>query len=127
MVLKKAVVNFDGSARPNPGRMKIGAIIRMNGKEERISKEMGWGTNNMAEYLALIEALKKALEMGAEEVEIYGDSTLVIEQLRGNYRVRDEKMKKLYAEVIKLLSKFQNWTANWIPEELNKTAHDLSQ
>ncbi len=127
MVLKKAVVNFDGSARPNPGRMKIGAIIRMNGKEKRISKEMGWGTNNMAEYLALIEALKKALEMGAEEVEIYGDSTLVIEQLRGNYRVRDEKMKKLYAEVIKLLSKFQNWTANWIPEELNKTAHDLSQ
>ena len=127
MVLKKAVVNFDGSARPNPGRMKIGAIIKMNGKEKRISKEMGWGTNNMAEYLALIEALKKALEMGAEEVEIYGDSTLVIEQLRGNYRVRDEKMKKLYAEVIKLLSKFQNWTANWIPEELNKTAHDLSQ
>ena len=127
MVLKKAVVNFDGSAKPNPGYMKIGAIIRMDGKEEKISKEMGWGTNNMAEYLALIEALKKALEMGAEEVEIYGDSTLVIEQLRGNYRVRDEKMKKLYAEVMELLSKFQNWTANWIPEELNKIAHDLSQ
>ncbi len=125
--MEMAEIYFDGSSKPNPGKMKIGAVVKFGDRQVMLSKEMGEGTNNMAEYLALLEALKVALEMGAKKVKIFGDSTLVVEQLSGNYRVRSSKLKPIYEEVKRLLSKFEDWSIEWIPEEYNSEAHNLSQ
>ncbi len=123
----RGTLYFDGSARPNPGDMKIGFVLKVNGDVVRVSKEMGEGTNNVAEYLALLEGLKKALEMGIDEIDIYGDSTLVIEQIRGNFRVRNPRLKELHSEVVRLLGEFKKWRIEWIPEDENREAHELSQ
>ncbi len=121
-----AVIHFDGSARPNPGEMGIGAVVECCGKKVEISKKMGFGTNNIAEYLALIEALKVAKKMGARGVEIYGDSSIVIEQLRGRWKSRNEKLRELKREALEILSGFEWWKAEWIPESENERAHELA-
>ncbi len=123
---RSAVIFFDGSARPNPGSMKIGAVVKCCGSVYEISKNVGKGTNNMAEYLALIEALKAARKMGAKSVKIYGDSSIVIEQINGNWKVKSEELKNLKREVMDLLGKFKRWKAEWIPDSKNKRAHDLA-
>ncbi len=123
---KSAVIFFDGSARPNPGDMRIGAVVECCGKVQEISKDAGKGTNNMAEYLALIEALKVARKMGAKSVKVYGDSSIVIEQINGRWKVKNEELMKLKREVMDLLGKFKRWKAEWIPDSKNKRAHDLA-
>ncbi len=123
----KGRLYFDGSARPNPGRMRIGVVLQTENGETEISKDVGDGTTNVAEYRALIEGLKKALDMGVDEIEIFGDSTLVVEQVLGNFRVRDPKLKELHSEVVKLLEKFKRWSIEWIPDSENSRAHELSQ
>ena len=121
-----AVVHFDGSARPNPGVMRIGAVVECCEKVKEISKKVGFGTNNMAEYIALIEALKVARKMGAEGVEVYGDSTIVVEQINGRWKVKDEKLKELRKEAYELLCLFKRWKVEWIPESENERAHRLA-
>ena len=123
----KAKIFFDGSARPNPGKMRIGVVIETDEKVLEISRDVGEGTNNVAEYLALIEGLREALKMGVDEVEVYGDSTLIVEQVNGNYRVRDERLKGLHDEALRLLSSFRRWRVEWIPERENERAHALSR
>ena len=123
---KIATVFFDGSARPNPGEMGIGAVIKCCGKEVEISKKMGYGTNNIAEYLALIEALKAARKIGARSVKVYGDSSIVIEQVNGRWKVKNEELKNLKREVMELLGGFKRWKAEWIPESKNERAHNLA-
>ncbi len=123
---KSSVIFFDGSAHPNPGEMGIGATVKCCGKVMEISKKVGYGTNNIAEYLALIEALKLARKMGAKSVNIYGDSSIVIEQINGRWKVRNEKLKDLKKEVMELLGKFKRWRAEWIPESKNERAHKLA-
>ncbi len=123
----KARIYFDGSARPNPGNMRIGVVVETPKEVVEISKDLGFGTNNVAEYMALIEGLKKALELGARSVEIFGDSRLVIEQIRGKYAVKSPHLRGLYLEVKELLSKFESFDLEWIPESENEKAHRLSE
>jgi ribonuclease HI len=123
---KTAMIHFDGSSKPNPGMMRIGAVIECCGEKKRISKTVGLGTNNIAEYLALIEALKIARKMGAKAVEVYGDSTIVVEQVNGRWRTKSEKLKELKREVLELLGKFKRWKVEWIPEKENEEAHRLA-
>ncbi len=123
---KMAEIYFDGSAKPNPGKMRIGAVVKCCGNVEEISKEVGNGTNNMAEYLALIEALKVARKMGALAVKAYGDSTLVVEQVNGRWKTKSKELKQLKWEVLELLGRFKRWEIRWIPELENERAHKLA-
>lgn len=99
-MLKKLTIYTDGGARGNPGPAAIG-IVLFHGKEKvkEYKKCMGIGTNNQAEYTALIKALELAKEFCAEELEIYSDSELMIKQLHGQYKVKNKKLQQLFHEV----------------------------
>ncbi len=129
MKIKRAVVIFtDGTAEPNPGPAAIGAAI----KDEQgklitsISQPIGWATNNQAEYRAIIVALKKAIELGADQVDVRSDSELVVKQINGSYRVKNAALKSLYQQVKQLQSLFKGFTITHIPRRQNKEADSLA-
>ena len=124
----KLIINTDGLSKGNPGTAAIGATI----KDERgkmlatISQRIGITTNNVAEYKALIVALRMAIKLKATQVEIRADSELMIRQLKGRYKVKSEGLKPLYIEVTQLLVKFEGVTLKYIPRELNTEADKLA-
>lgn len=128
MNLERALINVDGAARGNPGPAAIGAIIR----NERgrlitcLSQRIGTTTNNQAEYAALIAALRKAIDLGARQVEVNSDSELMVRQLCGEYRVRNPALKPLYQQVMQLRSSFENFTITHVPRERNCEADSLA-
>jgi ribonuclease HI len=91
-----------------------------------ISQHIGVTTNNVAEYKALIAALRMALKLKGTQVEIRADSELMIRQLKGRYKVKSEGLKPLYIEVTQLLVKFEGVTLKYIPRELNTAADKLA-
>ncbi len=98
--------NSDGGARGNPGPGAIGVVVRdEKGVLATYSTEIGICTNNIAEYRALIKALELASKYG-KEIKCYLDSELVVKQMLGEYKVRDEKLIPLFLEVQKLIDKF---------------------
>lgn len=99
-MLKKLTIYTDGGARGNPGPAAIG-IVLFHDKEKvkEYKKCIGIGTNNQAEYTALLKALELAKEFGAEELEVYSDSELMIKQLHGQYKVKNKKLQQLFHEV----------------------------
>jgi len=118
------VIQFDGGAVPNPGTRGIGAILlEDNHVLKEISRKLdGIGTNNEAEYSALIEGLKQALALGWTEILVQGDSKLVVNQVAGSWKVNKDNLKPLNAEAKTLLSKFQSVKVEWIPREKNARA-----
>jgi ribonuclease HI len=99
------IVYSDGACRGNPGPMSVGACIQDDqGKElATVSALIGQGTNNIAEYRAAIEGLKKAISLGATEIELRMDSQFIVEQINGRYKVKNAALKVLHAEVLGLL------------------------
>jgi len=126
--LKTLKIFFDGSSHGNPGPSGIGIIVfDESGRVlDKISSFIGFGTNNEAEYRALIEALRKALHLGAEKVELYSDSELVVNQIRGVYSVKDEKLKRLHLKCVELLKNFKEYEISYVPRELNAEADRLA-
>jgi len=129
--MKTAVIFFDGACLPvNPGGIATyGFVIKLGDKtisDCGVVCERG-GTNNIAEYTALIKALEKAIKEKVESVKIYGDSQLVVYQINGIYSVRSERIIPLYEKAIELLKHFKRWKISWIPREENKEADELSR
>lgn len=116
----------DGGARGNPGPAAIGAVIReADGTTHRIKNYLGFATNNQAEYRALLAALHKAAELDADEVTCYLDSELVVKQLKGEYRVKDPELGRLFLQVLKLIKRFQSISFHHVRREHNKEADAL--
>ena len=84
-------------------------------------------TNNEAEYLALIEGLNVSLELNILNIVIYSDSQLIVKQVNGEYRVKNDRMRLLNSEVIDLLCQFNEWSINHINRDKNKVADKLSK
>ncbi|HID65836.1 MAG TPA: ribonuclease HI family protein [Aquificaceae bacterium] len=122
-----AVMYFDGASAGNPGRAGIGIVIILPGKKIKISKCIGKATSNEAEYKALIEGLRKAKELGVKNLVVRGDSQLVINQVTGKYRVKNERLKDLYNQVKELEKFFNSIYYEKIPREWNKKADYLSK
>lgn len=126
------VIYTDGGARGNPGPAGIGAVfwsqdfqgnrIKLN---EDISKFIGEATNNFAEYSALIAALEQALAMPFKKVICYLDSELVVKQLNGQYKIREESLKPLAARVRDLTQKFNSVSFTHVHREKNEEADKL--
>ncbi len=91
-----------------------------------ISEALGRQTNNVAEYTGLLRALALAEELGAEEVALLLDSMLVVEQLRGRWRVRDARLAVLHAEALARLGRFRRWSARHVPRSENRAADALA-
>ena len=124
----KLTIFTDGGARGNPGPAGIGAVLYNDKKEKvaEVSKFLGVKTNNQAEYTALIEALKKARELQAQELEIFLDSELVVKQLNGLYKVKNKDLAPLFLEVYNLSLNFSKITFIHVYRENNKEADRLA-
>lgn len=112
-------IQFDGAAIPNPGEMGIGVVL-IEDKDilmEITKKLPDRGTNNIAEYTALLIGISAALKLGWKDVLIEGDSKLVINQVKGAWKINKTHLKRLHAQVVKELSKFDSYALNWIPRE----------
>jgi len=117
----------DGGARNNPGPAGIGAVLldgERNVKAE-VSEYIGEATNNQAEYRAVIAALEKAAELGAEELDFYLDSELVVKQLNREYRVKDKEMANLFLRIHNLTTGFKKVKFTHVRREFNKEADRL--
>ena len=90
-------------------------------------KPLGIVTNNVAEYQALIMGLQEAKRKRWEEVAIWSDSELLVRQISGAYKVRDEKLKRLHERVRELLSSFRSWRIGHISREDNREADRLAK
>ena len=123
----KVVVNVDGGARGNPGPAAIAAVVQdesgavLTERGERI----GPATNNVAEYKALLLGIAQAGEIGASEVELVGDSELIVKQVKGEYKVKDATMRELHAEVKRALAPFESWSIRHVRREQNAEADRL--
>ena len=126
--MKTLKIFFDGSSHGNPGPSGIGIIVFDESGRilDRFSRFIGFGTNNEAEYRALIEALRKAMQLGAEKVELYSDSELVVNQIKGVYSVKDEKLKRLHLKCVELLKNFKEYEISYVPREFNAEADRLA-
>ena len=124
--MTKLRINVDGGARGNPGPAAIGVVIR-SGSEVvgEVSERIGEATNNVAEYRALLAGIEKASELGATELELVGDSELVVRQVRGEYKVKNAGIKPLHAEVLTALDGFDSWTIEHVRREENAEADAL--
>jgi Ribonuclease HI len=112
----KLLIFTDGASRGNPGKSASGYAI-YNDKYELLAESSiynGIATNNEAEYKAIIEALKAALEKFGKDndIELYSDSKLVISQLKGAYKVKSKKMKALNEKASTLLKSFSSYSLN---------------
>ncbi len=125
--MTRATVHFDGASSGNPGKAGAGAIVRIGGREERLSKSLGRATNNEAEYEALILGLRFAKAQGASEVAVRGDAQLVIRQLKGRYKVRAENLQPLYQQARELLDGFDEVDLAWLAREGNEAADDAAR
>jgi ribonuclease HI len=123
----RCILFFDGACRGNPGPMAIGVVLMENGKKlGEISKRLGIGTNNIAEWRALIEGLKLAIAHGCQELEVRGDSQLVIKQISGQYRVKSDNLIPLFNEAKILCGNFKEIDFKWINREDNTHTDTLS-
>jgi ribonuclease HI len=126
---RKVRLYVDGSSKGNPGEGGAGAVIKdeLERTVSHCKRYLGLVTNNIAEYQALILGLQEARQLGSQEVEIYLDSELVVNQINGVYRVRDSKLKTLEGEVRGLLRHFARWVIRHIPREENREADRLAR
>lgn len=124
MSLERLVVNVDGGSRGNPGPAAIAAVIATPDGEivEELGERIGVATNNVAEYRALLLGLERAQALGASEVDVIGDSELVVRQVLGQYKVKDATLKGLRAEVDTALADFDRWSIRHVRREDNEAA-----
>ena len=118
----------DGASRGNPGPAAIGAVLLdEEGREVyTVSRPIGLATNNQAEYRAAIAAAEAALALGARHLELRMDSELVVRQLQHRYRVRDPALRRLFARLLELRRRFQEFSVRAIPREENRRADALA-
>ncbi|KKL13455.1 hypothetical protein LCGC14_2525560, partial [marine sediment metagenome] len=109
----RVIANIDGGSRGNPGPAAAGVVIRTqdDGTVLHVAGVyVGRATNNVAEYNGLLEALKRAAALGADEIEVLSDSELLVKQMNGEYRVRNAALKPLFEEANRLWNKFAKVT-----------------
>ena len=118
---------IDGGSRGNPGPSGIGVVMKSESGEtlEEVGRTIPVGTNNVAEYQALLEALDLAVRRGAKRVEINSDSELLVKQVRGEYRVKNEALRELFAEAKLRISGFTSCVVRHVPREENTRADEL--
>jgi ribonuclease HI len=124
---KKLIIYTDGGARGNPGPAGIGAVLN-NEKGDRmaeVSEYIGETTNNQAEYKAVVAAIAKAKELGAEELDFFLDSELVVKQLNREYKVRDKDLAPLFMKIYNAVMGFKKVTFKHVRRELNAEADKL--
>ncbi len=118
----KLKIYSDGGARGNPGPAGIGILV-CNEKDEVVEEHqdtIGEATNNVAEYCALIAALELAKSLGATEIKAYLDSELIVRQVKGEYKIKSEHLRKLCREVKSAEAQFNKVVYQHVPRTHEK-------
>jgi ribonuclease HI len=123
----KVVVHVDGGARGNPGPAAAACVISSAdgatlGEHALL---LGHTTNNVAEYRALLLGLEQARELGADDVEVIGDSELIAKQVLGQYKVKNAALKPLHREALASFARFERWAIRTVPRAQNADADAL--
>jgi ribonuclease HI len=122
------IVHIDGGSRGNPGPAGAGVVI--TSEDGTLIHEgayyLGHQTNNAAEYHALIRALQRVARTGETTVAVCADSELLVRQITGQYRVKNQKLIQLFEQVQLLLLKIPCWNVRHIPRERNRRADELA-
>ena len=117
----------DGAARGNPGPAGIGVVIKKGSTTlAEVADFIGKATNNVAEYMAFIRGLEEALLLGATKAECFLDSELLVKQVLGEYRVKNEGLAPLYHHAKALIKKFKTFSISHTVREENKHADRLA-
>jgi ribonuclease HI len=117
----------DGASRNNPGEAGAGVFILHDGKPlEKIARYLGKTTNNIAEYRAAIIGLEHAVSAGASKVRLFADSELLVKQLNGQYKVKNEGLKPLHTRAKELITRIGSVEVQYIPRAQNKEADALA-
>ncbi|MEX2014599.1 MAG: reverse transcriptase-like protein [Candidatus Saccharimonadales bacterium] len=125
--LKEAKLYTDGGSRGNPGPSALGyAIFNQNDKIiEKNSRYLGIATNNQAEYQALKEGLEASLILGVKKIDVFMDSLLVVNQLKGLYKVKNGDLIPVNQAVRRILTEFDSYSLTHIPREQNTVADSM--
>ena len=118
----------DGAARGNPGDAGCGAAIcdETGAVVKELSRYLGRTTNNVAEYEGLLMGLEELIRLKRKRIVVQSDSQLLVRQLNGEYRVKDEKLKVLYQRALTLLRQFDSCRILHVYREQNKVADRLA-
>ena len=127
--MRKIFVNVDGSSRGNPGESSIGVLVTDDKGQvlEQISKLIGRGTGNVAEYKALLEGIRVSTELAPEEAVFLTDNQLVANQVNGFYQAREPHLDLLNRQVLDMLARLPRWRMNFVDREVNNPAHRLAE
>jgi len=121
-------VYTDGASSGNPGPAGIGVVVERDGEVlAKLSRYVGETTNNVAEYLAFLYGLGKALELGARDVIFLSDSDLLVKQVKGIYRVKDRKLRDLHRRVMERVRRFRSFNIEHVNRRENSTADGLAR
>jgi ribonuclease HI len=125
--MTRFTVNVDGGARGNPGPAAIGVVLRDADGQivEEVGETIGAATNNVAEYRALLRGIEVATAHGATELELVGDSELVVRQIEGRYKVKNAGMKELFLQAKAALAGLENWEIRHVKRAQNAEADAL--
>jgi ribonuclease HI len=124
----KAILHADGGARGNPGPAGIGVVLVDPDGDvlAEIARGIGVTTNNVAEYTALIEGLELAREKGVTEVDVRLDSKLVVNQVLGEWKIKNDTLRRLAAKAESLLRRFERKSLTYVPRDQNAAADRLA-
>jgi ribonuclease HI len=119
---------IDGASRNNPGLSAAGVVLKGPGGDPRWEEGtfLGMGTNNEAEYRALLLALEKARALGARSLLVHSDSELLVRQMTGRYRVKEPRLQRLHHEAGALARHFEQVSYRHVPREQNRRADELA-
>jgi ribonuclease H / adenosylcobalamin/alpha-ribazole phosphatase len=123
----KARLSTDGGARGNPGPAAYGYVLETEDGTVLAAhgEAIGTATNNVAEYRALVAGLEKAVELGVDELEVVSDSELLVKQMRGEYKVKNEALRDLWSEAAELADQLGSVTYTAVRREHNELADRL--
>jgi ribonuclease HI len=124
MLLEEAKIYTDGGSRGNPGSSACAYVICKldDTVVEKSGSYLGMATNNQAEYFGFLKGLERARELGIDNITLFSDSQLVVSQMNGEYKVKNQELLPIYQDTKAVANSFEKITFTHIPRELNKTA-----
>lgn len=125
--LPKYILRFDGASKGNPGKSGAGAVLYENGKEIwNISRYLGIRTNNYAECFAMVLGIQEAFIRKINELHVEGDSLLIINQLKGKWKINNKDLKTMHLSIIQMIKSFNIITFTHIYRNYNNRADELA-
>jgi ribonuclease HI len=123
----KARLSTDGGARGNPGPAAFGYALEAEDGTVLAAhgQTIGVATNNVAEYSALVAGLEKAAELGVRQLEVVSDSELLVHQMRGEWKVKNEALRELWRKASRLATRFDRISYSAVRREHNELADRL--